>query len=197
MKLNKQGSLYKTAYGWSKTQPNHASLCRFFWRVVFSIFPIWPAYACWKLIDWVLIRGLGSIPAFVVFGCRLTSWDDPEKESIFPFKTISWWPRTNDGQPINLASIMLVLFNVFGGCLILYMVFYKLFYEWLLLGICFSSPLNSVITLTSVALCIIGCSSIFITDSEWWKMGKAFLKAKKEKVCPYIDFVDAQTSANQ
>lgn len=195
MELNKN-ILYSVAYGYTKIQkrPNQTNLCRFFWRVLLSAILFWPLFF---ILD-IIIRGFGSIIAFLFFGLRPTSWKetcfiDKEKFTIYPFKEISWWWRTSDGFYVMPAPIYLLVFFILAVVVLLYegfvLAYHKAFHPGLVF--IFSSPLNIIIffLVIAIALFLIIMETLRI---EWWKLVKAYIKAKKEKVCPIIYFKDSK-----
>lgn len=200
MELKKDGVLYGVAYGWTSSKPLNTNLCQFFWRVVLSFFVVWPLFTLWKVVDYSLIRGVGSVIAFVFFGCRLTSWKetvwyqrDRHVAPSLPFKQISWWPKY-EGVNISLASIftglLLIAMICFVVCAMAYMLVYEGFYKLVFCGWLFANSTATTLTLSLIGLIVLAVVYSIVTKTEGWKMTSEFVKAKKQKVCPLISFVD-------
>ncbi|TAK97129.1 hypothetical protein EPO05_00055 [Patescibacteria group bacterium] len=177
MEINRNGLLYKIAYGYFKNPPEQGNLCPFFWRTVFSFFIVWPI--------WMPIRlTVGNILAFVLFGY----WLSPSA-----CHAISWWPEIR-GWRFNLGLLLLCSIPV----TMIGVVIFWLITDWI--PSAFNSTirffisdegrilLSVVATAAAIIFIIVKCSAI--RKAEWWLVLKAYLKARKEKFCPLITFVE-------
>ncbi len=187
--------LYSVAYGYTSRKPLNTNLCQFFWRVVLSLLVVWPLLTLWKVVAYGLIRGVGSVIAFVLFGCRLTSWKEVDFDDITTldittlFKQISWWPKY-EGVNISLATIFAGLLCIVVICLVGAFLVYFAIYRGLVCGVLFANSIAGTLTLSVIGLIVLAVVFSIVTKTEGRKVVKEFIKAKKQKVCPLISFVD-------
>lgn len=182
MEINKNGLLYKIAYGWSPSfSPSQTNLCRFFWRVVFSLLVVWPLYGIAILLVFLFINMFFLIGFF--FGCHPTT-----KEPFAPYRK---WPTI---KGYRILPVYLVLFAA-----IAYWhqaLWNALVWTWTkpVTGVWDAATLNINIGFAVVgSVVLIGLVSYGIykfQDTDAAKLLKAYLKAKKEKMCPIVRFVD-------
>ncbi len=176
MEINRNGLLYKIAYGYFKNLPEQGNLCPFFWRTIFSFFIVWPIWMPIRLV-------LGNILAFVLFGYWLTP---------SACRPINWWPEIKGWR---FSPCVILLWSMLVA--ILCVPVYFLLADWIPNFLRYSA--NSFHTeggqvfwclvTFGMTLIVIGTICSAITKAEWWLVLKAYLKARKEKFCPLITFV--------
>ena len=195
MQLDKKSRLYRFAYYNTpeKREPSKASLCRFFWRIV-GMALLTVIYVIIVLVFGILFY-LTSILVLIFGGLRpiwLFSKDDREKEQPSPWKTISWWPRWRGHYVVPI-----VVLSPFIGVAALASLLY-----WVLpalvrgVAVVYDSSLYSMIFFGILVAILVVVGLLFFFNSDAWQLTKAFIKAKKEKICPIINFVDDTTNWN-
>lgn len=215
MEIKKNTLMYKIAYGWQSEEPFQTNLCQFFWRLVFSLFVIWPPYLTIRAFEFLIIRGVGSIFAVLLFGYRPVNWEKARVQGYRPFEPISWWPAICDDNyhvmPIMvlliLSGLLLALWLI-GVIVVGETVSQGLLLRYLgsfteapatLYNVIFIPLITGFITIVTVAIFILFISVVwlgilvsgeFIQKSEWGQIIRAYLRAKKDKVCPIIWFRD-------
>lgn len=174
----KEGSfLFKVAYGATSKNniPNQVNLCRFFWRCVLMFFIVWPI--CWTFVGFAIL--IGSVIG-ILFGYRIDLRNHRATELFVPIKrwpTIMgkrWWP----------VAILEILLGIY-------------FFYWFLSSVSnpvFMSALCQTVPFVTFAGVILAI--ILITVSVAWfgqssvgKMIRAYIKAKKQKICPMIPII--------
>jgi len=177
MEIKKDSRIYKLAYGiFDDNVPTQTTLCKLFWRCILMTVVAWPffvlLYAIFTTV--IILRDL-LIPM------------RPEEYSDFKVITFTDWPEitTKSGNKKRIYPIWIVLE--------LTVVYY--FAKLLLSQDANASYILSIITLATVivilaltALVIAICIFIKLRDSQITQLFIAYLKAKKQKVCPIIVF---------
>ncbi len=170
MTVKKDSWVYKVACLWAKP-PESTNLCRFFWRVVFSCagFPLVLAAA--GAFICVL-----SPPLF--FFARRIDFSDGPSPSI-PFKR---WPaiRGHRIYPVYLfvpavVWVCLGLLVAAGRAVMDFFVFVEH------LGL-------TAVLLTCLFIILFWTLRSKGKDSAFWSLIKEYARAKKQKVCPMIEF---------
>lgn len=194
MTIKKEGVLFKLIYGpewfrdWAASDidwfeaPEKTNVCCLFWRMILSIFLIYPLIIFFGSITCacVLLVAAIVIPLFWLIGLLFCHWiyPDSNKDSnrLFKYKKIENWPLTFQGHQVYPISIIALLTILTG----LVWSFVKWWDVWLV----------GFASLGFLALIIYFLPSKFakIRNSEFWQLIKAYWKAKKEKVCPIVTF---------
>ncbi len=195
MELRKSGKLYRLAYLCTdeKEMPDKTNLCKFFWRVVIGI----PLQLLFTIVIFIVAGVVVSIlwlGALTLFAYRPTF---DKKKMIkcddgthLPVTLITWWPKFRGRRiwPITILSFLA------GLCLVVYLcvVGLPLLLTW-------TTGPPPVVSLGSIAVLLV-LVMVFrlvprIRDSETWQVFKAYVKAKKRKVCPIIVFVDDEKAS--
>lgn len=196
MNVNPDGALFKITYGWGKV-PNQTSVCLMFWRALLSLLIIWPWIFGTRLFGWI-VRIVFAIPAFLLFGHRPAGPDWRFKDQLpselgLPFVPIKWWPRTSKGIMIMPGVIILL---IIVAAIIVWVVIYFFLYKFLygmvtrdfFGGIVFGTTAGLWIFSSFMALAFLFILYLYASDTEGWRLFKAFVRAKKNKVCPLVTF---------
>ncbi len=172
MEVGKKSFLYKTAYGFNYYEPTAKSLCVFFWKFVFMFFLGWP-----------LITALRAI-LFVVgffFGCRPRFSNIDELYNNVA-ERYDKWPHIKGFRilPIYLViALGIIILYVFSGP-------FRGFIVGTIIGVVLSVVIIGVFSRKN--------SSFFVKEIKKLKENSAvrlcieYVKAKKQKVCPIINF---------
>jgi len=160
MTIKKGGLLYKIAYGLNgdSNLPNQTNLCPFFWKLMFMIFLGWPLYYCVILPLLYGILAMYSVIGFL-FGYRL------ESEYSMTLIRCQKWPEVKGYRILPIDFII-------GAGLAWGLTLY-----WLCIVLLVLLVLAAVIT-----------GLLKFLKTEAWQVLKAYLAAKKAKVCPIIKF---------
>lgn len=174
MEINSNGRSYKSVSqfcGWEKP-PENMSLCKFFWMFVGVNFIAEPLIVIARII------------AFVFFGHRI--------DEHFRFIPIRRWPKVC-GTHVMPIVVLLVAISVGTIGYILYVLVsgtILMFHSGL------SNPVthDALFVYFFIALfaVVFGAHPAIraISRAEAWQIFAAYLKARKEKFCPIITFVD-------
>lgn len=174
MEISKKSWIYRVAYWhlFEEHRPDDANLCRFFWRVVLSVFILSPIF--------LFLAAVAEIVVFL-FAHRC-NFDAKEGEILF--KPFNHWPRIGNHKvyPITLAPLILVVLywkeiktllhypivmttTYPIATLMVVVVWIGMWLAWLTYGFAKRRP---------------GIGQII----------RAYIKAKKDRVCPMIKFVE-------
>lgn len=177
--IKKNGLVCKVAFFADKHIPSEIDGCKLFWKFVFMIFGI-PLGFLAATVMYVFLFGV-SFP----FAARPTLLKEDSAESNAPFVRYERWPKIKGWR---IWPIWPALFAL--------MVYYKTTSLQVASGIINLTVFNSGFWffVAGVAIFIFGFEVFLvikkIPESEVSKLVKAFLKAKKEKVCPLLKIVD-------
>ncbi|OGY63857.1 MAG: hypothetical protein A3I24_00200 [Candidatus Harrisonbacteria bacterium RIFCSPLOWO2_02_FULL_41_13b] len=178
MEIRRDSFLYRVAYFYKNKespQPIVTNLCLFFWRFILA-FPV--ALVVFSAI--YVVVTLLYVVAFL-FGRYL---EDGGGEIIFC--SYRKWPKIGDYRilPIGVLSVLLAGFGIFW--LVTAIInFYREIGNFLLSNF----VLLSAGIIVFLALAIWGI--VKLKQTELGKMIAVYLVAKKQKVCPIIQFVDS------
>lgn len=182
MKIKKDSHIYRYVYYLSDYPPKQANLCRFFWRFagMTLLYPIFGAL--------VVIAG------FILVLARLFSRPIAGVKSEFhfkdPYKDLMEFQDTAPrvyGFPLRLGY----LFGIVGIPLLVFLIWSSS-----------DAELGAKVFLTILAA--IGYGGLFlgiredyspaikerVQESDFIRVVKEYVKAKKQKVCPIIEFTD-------
>jgi hypothetical protein len=186
MEFKRSGFVYQVAYGLRSPDnyPMQTNLCRLFWRFVLMLFP-WVFLVCFSVVFAIVSYSYG-----VFFASKPTIFDfteDREKRaSNAAFVPYKHWPTVAGKRiyPIWVIAAAYVIHALLttdvadsvghsvGNVVSLMADYFPIVF--------------SVIGLTIIVVYTIGT----IRKSEWLTLVKGYIKAKKEKVCPIVRFVD-------
>ncbi len=196
MTFDRNGMLFKIAYNWNpdyrkvneSIKPHKTSICSLFWLTVFAVLAAWPFIIFGRIFGWV-VRIVGFLPALILCGYRPAGpgWRCIEADNMFPFVPISWWPK-RDG--INIMPIFVVAF-LFALIVLLYIGYFilweglvKLFFIGMVFGTTIGQWSFWILLVLSAFLGVYSA----VRNTEGYQMTKAFLKAKKDRLCPFVEF---------
>lgn len=163
MEIKKNSFLWKIAYGfWNgDKETKTTNLCVFFWRVVAAFFIAIPIIS---IIGFLFAHGL--------------SIKEDDGGVLTPYK--KWFTiKRHRVYPITVLLILVVVLNI-----VRLGMYYGL--KYLIYGI---GALVGIVALACAILLIMNGFRKF-RESEILQLVKSYIRAKKEKVCPTINFVD-------
>jgi hypothetical protein len=112
-----------------------------------------------------------------------------EDSHPFPFVPVSWWPKwRRDGT--NIMPIVLIGVVAIGVMLVFfcYVVLWLGLVKWFFVGMVFGTAIGQwSFWILLVLSALFGVYSA-VRNTEGWQMTKAFLKAKKDRLCPFVEF---------
>ncbi len=175
LKFKKKGVLYKIAYydtGMGYVfYPSRSNLCNFFWRIVWKI----ALLCCLGFVIALVFTFLIVLSPFgLLFGLR----PGLRKVDMNPFVPIQLWPK-----PFGVRCWPLLLMILIGVVWFFYSIRYDLllvfssYIFWMVIGI---------LAILFTAFLIYS----YLVQTETHQLFWAWLKAKKDKVCPLVLFVD-------
>jgi len=168
------------------------NLCTFFWRIISGLFIYWPFHFCVKCFALALVFAIFSavgLFSFLIAGYVPNNPFGSEDDSLIR-KVRSWptfrgkhiWPVTIWG-PIFLGYLVWMI-----GPSVLSFLGSKISRVGDFLG---NAPAGTYMVLVAIfALISLGMIFHHFRKSDGWKIFRAYLKAKKDKVCPIITIVD-------
>lgn len=176
MELSKKGWLHKIAYGWYLDEnkiPERTNLCRFFWRVLLSSLFVWPFVVIVGLVAFLFYFSIAT-PIGLSMGYKPTLLSS---ETAGLFTPASW------------RSVTKRVWQIFGVALLIGA------FSWLVWSFSlnafrfFSRPTKGrTTTLFIFAVIALVVAWHVWRRSEFFQLLKARVKAKKDKVCPIIEF---------
>lgn len=168
MQLNKNGFVYKVAYGMLTeiSRPDRVNICGIFWRFIIMFFIGWPVNflmfaAVWA---WIFIWSFLFKAAYV----------DLKGEDTYALIYFKKWPKIRGHR---IAPIWILL----AAAVIVY--FEKLFSLWSLV---ITSSITHWILGIALLLVFIIYILLGVRKTETAQIFKAYLQAKKDKLCPVI-----------
>jgi len=189
MKINKNSFLYKWAYADCRRQHPPTNLCQFARRVILMTIT-------WLFIYNLLLLFFLFAPLFgfiMDFRCFTSHWrtkiPSPDKEKKFePFHR--WVPKIKGTpvSPILVSVVALILYGVVAGVV------------WLVLNVSsMTTNLLSQEPLISTRIAIwffasTSCFGVAMVARFLWRetheVVKAWWQAKKDRLCPIVEFVE-------
>lgn len=186
MELKKKGIVFKVAYGWidENKYPQRTTLCRLFWRFLFWLFIAWP-------IVWTVVAIVATIMYVVgfFFAARPTFFKD-DRNTCQPMCYYHKWPKIKERRIYPIWPVLAIILGSFfflnaaelrkdlsglGHGLVKFTILSPVFWK---VALAFAVLVAAVWAWSAAA------------KSEPYMMFKAYLRAKKEKVCPIIKIVD-------
>jgi len=172
MQVSRRGLLYKIAYGYrgELNQPNQSNLCQFFRAVIGGV------------LLWVFVILLEAIVFTVITPIAFMAGYKPTRMGDWPLsKPMSFQPKI---KKIWKVIGTILLFSIVG--------LFCLGILWLLGSWIFGSVIESLVGRAIV----ISIFSILIAWTAWrlwrktetYQVIKTYIRAKKDKVCPIIEF---------
>jgi len=220
MTLKKSSFVCKVAYPFTEDAklPKITSVCKLFWRfllMLITVYPIMIAIVVIVVIVSSIIFWIGYVPFKFLKGERVSgikgfgdycdkvvgNWDDRNRwrpvddksdndEAYFEWKNIDRWPRTKQGERINFIDTILGALVVAFLVAILSFLYYVTLYNLELKGYDGHRSIAAALG----TLCALGVIVALITlgykKLSSGKLIRSWWKAKKEKVCPIVEFVD-------
>lgn len=171
-KRNKQEFMYRTAYGLNEYPPEEVTKCGLFWKFVFMFFIMWP----FLFIILGISMGLGYAVGFFV-----------ASKPKFPSGRLVYygrWPKIKGHRiwPITVLAIIITLLS-----------FYEIIFSSAAkTAVAFGASHFNLIIIGLVASGVIAAVFANRYLREVINLSVDYLKAKKNKVCPMIKFVDAE-----
>lgn len=177
MKLKKNSRIANIAYGLGPKCPEHTNLCKLFWWTLFMLFMGWP-------VSLLLIAVALSVAYSIGFFMASKPTIGMKSESEKAFVPIEKWPKIMGHRvwPIN----------VIGLCAVVYVAWQYVptaamaVTGWLSINVSMAMMIFAG-ALLSIAL---GYAIRKFFESELWESAKAYISAKKQKICPIVEFVD-------
>lgn len=176
--LKRSGMIFKIAYGWTPEEniPSQISLCKLFWRVV------WVTPLVWLFLfplSWLIVSIL-FVLSFLWNGTRPGVLKGDGHQG---FIEIRRWPtlrglRLSPGLLIIIVALLHFVWrnreklSSAGGQLFKEFAPGLIFLGYVIGSVC-------LVVLSSLALS-------YFSNSEAWRLFKAFLRARKERVCPIL-----------
>lgn len=186
MTISKNSVLYKYTYSWyDKPENNQTNLCEFFWRFILAVtaFPI-------------LLLILGCITAilctileiiYVAFGFYFPiTLPVPDVEGQ---KKITWLPTIKGFRILPIYPLTII------GLSCLFWQYPEETSRIFILLLCLAIVATCLI---SFCLLVVSFKKSFgsLKNSSVYQLTIAYIKAKKEHVCPLITFVEEQTATD-
>ena len=174
--------------------------CVIVWKMLWMI-PFWPLYLILKTFDILIIRGVGSIFAFILFGFRpvisfrwvnIGRYDSYGTER-FPYKIfvpIKKWPIKRSGLKPHLENLALahVIVGVLYVAMFIVIFSACAFVLWYFFVVIVFGTSAGRITIGVIALAFTVLFSFsFLADLGFWNIISEYIKAKKERYCPIIE----------
>lgn len=187
MHLKKKGLVYNVAYGWKddNKRPEKASLCRLFWAFLKGLFLAWPGVLLMMTIFYGLTFTIGGI-----FGKRPPIFKGEEEKMGNEDVLVRYehWPTIRGFRPLPIHLVIIY-------------VAYKLI-TTMVPGIIAAAGHKAValakFSVSSSGLIfweiVLGVSILLwlvfrFPKTEVGRMVVGYAKAKKEKICPEVEFV--------
>lgn len=173
MKLKKTGLVARVAYWDSVNCPETANVCMLFLRFVWGLLAITVLAVCGAVI-WVIASAVGFFFAY--------RFDFRTHEMFAPYKH---WPkiRRHNIQPwyVILVGLGIYYFGTTAKVVV-----------WI--GGKMASVATSPLTYGIVGAIVAIVALFFIVkkaiESEIGRLARAYFRAKKEKICPIVEFTD-------
>ncbi|MBI5077170.1 hypothetical protein HZB94_02210 [Candidatus Falkowbacteria bacterium] len=182
MTISKNSALYKYTYLWYRPpENNQTNLCQFFWRFILaiSVFPISAGILFALAIFFSIIFELIAVIFCGYYFPPTVPFINPED-----YRRISWLPKIKGYHILPIYPIIL------SGCGFLCWQ-YPVALE--VIGLIALMVLFILLGIAIIAL--FGRCFSFVKKSSAYQLTAAYIKAKKERVCPIITFIDGQTAA--
>ncbi len=183
MQLKRNGFVYKVAYDWSSNDTYETSVCTLFWRFLFGFFVVWP-------LGLLLIFGL-ILPWGVLALAAVPSFSGETDELYVPIKK---WPLKIGGNNISLGMILLaamVLWMLAIPPLSLMKGASVDTSVWMLYGAVMGTILWMFLVGGGVVLLYKATKDrVERNDGGFTSLLLAYIRAKKQRVCPKVEFVD-------
>lgn len=179
--IRKDGWIYKIAYGCRRSKPKQSTICGIFWAFTTSLFLIYPlAFLTYTILLAVcFVVGLLFAKRPAIF----------EEDSDFPFVSYHHWPQW---QGENVRPIILIFIYALGHGL--YWSLSKLYHQRTEIYALITEFYRlGLLTFILIVLIVNLCWLIRKLRREGvFSLLKAYLQAKKTKLCPLVVFVDQQ-----
>ena len=177
MKIKKNGWIDKIAYGLNAKCPEHTNLCKLFWRTLFMLF-----------IGWPLTLVLIAVALFVAYAIGFFMASKPtigmSMASEKAFVPIEKWPKIMGHRiwPINVISLCAIVCVAWQYVPAAAMAVTG----WLSVNV----SMAMMIFVGALLIIALGYAIRKFFESELWELAKAYISAKKQKICPIVEFVD-------
>jgi prolipoprotein diacylglyceryltransferase len=188
MQIKKGGFVYELAYGWAEERriPHKTGLCKLFWRCVLGVF-IWIV----MVLLVAVVFGLGFVIGFwVAQRPAITEKDVARKERRSDLNVpYVHWPTVNG---VRILPICVLIAIVIGGAIIFLLpdLIRWMYHETV--GFATFSVTHSGMIFWEVMLGLGILLWLFFRfpKTELGVLVIAWLKAKKEGVCPLVEIVE-------
>ena len=182
MEISKNGLSYRFSFGyWNAKNPDSISLCRFFWWFLLG-FLAWPLLI---VVVTVVIAAVSACGFFIGKRIPLSRYgEQPSGQDIFV--NFKHWPTIRNYRILPLHIVLAVL----SLWAIKWIVIFGLGLARFLASV---HPGNTSMPVAYAGFCLALLALLLYAVRKLWKCdaGKlflAFLKARKEQVCPTIVF---------
>ncbi len=160
VQIDKKGFVFKVAYGLNCYSPDSKSLCLLFWKFVFMVFLGWPAF-----ILYVIVAAL----FLFLFAHRLGFFKGEHFDESYRFKN---WPEIHGHRIWPVIFVLPVLAYYFPN--------------YVFAPVAIAAFVGFAVSISLGVL----FGWFFSVNNEVGTLFVSYIKAKKEKVCPIVEFVD-------
>lgn len=196
MTFKRDGRLHRLAYNWNpdwrSAKPARTSICTLFWLTVLAVLVLWPLLVVTRVFGWV-VRIIGFLPALVLFGCRPAgpSWRGLDmlqaNDSLLPFVQIKRWPKAF-GYHLMPGVYLLLVGVIFTIGVVVWMLATNLIIGWFFGKWVFGTKYGPWVFSTVMLTLILLVFRAKTKDTEEYRLVMGFVKAKKERFCPIVEF---------
>lgn len=184
MQLRKDGFIYKVAYRYRGAETKQTNVCRLFWAFTLSLLLVWP----FIILIFIPLQCILLLLCFVggaLFGVRPNVLKGDADNLIFVAYT--HWPKWH-GRNVMPGLLVLAIGAGYG-------LFWVSAFLYAARAVIWAVLMNHdtwfvVSAMLSTALLV------WLIRALWkggaFNLTKAYLKAKKDKVCPTVLFVESE-----
>ena len=176
MKISRKSFVYRMAYDGSVDAPRTVSVCGLFWRFLFTLLVLYPCTLILSVFIGILWTICTIVSYFRCFFMATHGNNFFKTDSYEPYKPYKHWP-TILGHRVWPITVLGIAYFIF-----LLVEFPKDFLVSAVL-------LFGLVTLAALVIFFINGIPA-IRKSDAFKLAKAYIKAKKERVCPLIRVTD-------
>lgn len=187
MQLKKKGLVFSVAYGWKEKErvPEKVSLCRLFWAFWKGLLIVWPGILLLMGVVFGLVFTVG-----ILFGRRPTIFEDDEKKvgkSAVMMK-YEYWPTIRGFRPLPIHLAIVYVVYVMGKTELPNFISGTR-HMAITLGRFIVSSSGLIFWEVMLGISILLWLWFRFPKTEVGRVVVGFVKAKKDKICPQVEFI--------